>query len=470
MCRPPRSAGRPSVNPASPWSGGDPSAPERAATAGDRDARGAGGGDGAEVVRILRAGSPAGAGSRGGRAGRSAPARGKSLAGTETRPSAAAEGAPEAGDDRAAQVGSLHFSDRLLAAIEARRAPICVGIDPVAERLPEVLRRGDRLDTAEGKVAAIYEFCIEIIDAVADIVPAVKFQSACFERYRHDGFETLFALMEEAKSRGLIVIADAKRGDIGISAAHYAAAFFEHPEHNGEMGTGAEPEPSALERVQDVTVADALTINPYLGMDGVEPFCRDGRGAFALVRTSNAGGNVIQQAKMASGETVSEFIAAQVEAMGQAFMGESGYSDLGAVVGATHPDEITRLRSLMPHALFLVPGYGAQGGKPEDVSACFNRDGRGAIITASRSVIYAYEQPEKHRSQGRSVDAAAKAGAEQARAGRETQRGGRGGAPGRRPDPLEAAMTGAGDSPRWIDHIAEAAAAFAHEIREIVGR
>lgn len=271
-----------------------------------------------------------------------------------------------------------HFSDRLLAAIERKGSPVCVGIDPVLERLPETLRQ--RVDGPDAALAAIAEYGSILLDAVADHVPAVKFQSACFERYRHDGVEVLHSLMKEASDLGLVVVLDAKRGDVSITAEHYAAGIF-------EPWVDEEDLHPALR-----AVPDAVTINAYLGEDSMAPFCRDGHGAFALVRTSNPGGDEIQTATLCDGGTVAERVARMVDRVGGACVGESGWSDLGAVVGATKRAEIARLRELMPRAIFLVPGYGAQGAGAEDVRACFDARGQGAIVTASRSVIYAFEK------------------------------------------------------------------------------
>lgn len=273
-----------------------------------------------------------------------------------------------------------HFSDQLLTAIDVKGAPACVGIDPVVTRLPRELR--ERAMGTGDAVEAIYEFSSNVIDAVADAVPAIKLQSACFERYRDEGIESLWSLVSEAISRRLIVILDAKRGDIGVSAEHYAAAAFDPPRSPDDL-------------VERPMAAHAITVNSYLGADGITPFLKGGRGAFALVRTSNPGGDELQAAKLKSGETVAEFVAKMVDRIGRDFMGEMGYSDLGAVVGATKPAEIGRLRALMPHAIFLVPGYGAQGGSAADVKPAFDRNGRGALITASRSVIYAFEDDDE---------------------------------------------------------------------------
>ena len=270
-----------------------------------------------------------------------------------------------------------HFSDRLLNAIGRKGSPVCVGIDPVHERLPAELRQ--RIDNPRSALSAISEYCSAVLDAVADAVPAVKFQSACFERFRDEGVETLYSLIADANDLGLVVILDAKRGDIGVSADHYAAGLFE-------------PWTDSEELAPRNATPDAVTINGYLGRDGIEPFCGGGRGAFVLVRTSNPGGDAVQQARLESGITVAEHVAGIVDQISRERMGTLGYSDLGAVVGATKRAEIASLRALMPHCIFLVPGYGAQGGGADDVKACFNKDGRGAIITASRSVIFAYEK------------------------------------------------------------------------------
>jgi orotidine-5'-phosphate decarboxylase len=263
-----------------------------------------------------------------------------------------------------------HAADSLLAAIVRKGSPVCVGIDPVFDRLPEELQKGawTRADQAR----AIGWFSRAVIEAVAQYVPCVKVQAACFERYGSDGFREMEASIAAARAAGLIVILDAKRGDIGISAEHYAAGAFE----NGDAS------------------ADWITINSYLGVDGITPFLKQGHGAFALVRTSNPGGDEIQSAKLEGGETVAGHVAAIVARVGESVLGSSGYSALGAVIGATKREDAARLRERMPRQIFLVPGYGAQGGTMEDILPCFNADGRGAIVTASRSVIFAFQQSE----------------------------------------------------------------------------
>lgn len=226
--------------------------------------------------------------------------------------------------------------------------------------------------TAQATIDAIASFTHSVIDAVCEHVPCVKFQSACFERYGWQGVRALEQVIGHADECGLEVILDAKRGDIGISAVHYAAAAFEGHHH-----------------------ADWLTINAYLGADGITPFLRDGCGAFALVRTSNPGGDELQGSKLADGSSIAEAVAQMIASIGAGTVGSRGYSSLGAVVGATKPADAQRLRELMPQQIFLVPGYGAQGGGVQDVLPCF-RGESGAIVTASRSVIFAFSESEDH--------------------------------------------------------------------------
>ena len=259
-----------------------------------------------------------------------------------------------------------HAADRLLAAISNIGSPVCVGIDPVIERLPACFANG--CDNFQAAIDAITSFTQGVLDAVSGIVPCVKFQSACYERYGHLGVKALEQLISEAKGHDLQVILDAKRGDIGISANHYAAAAFEQPQQS----------------------SDWITINSYFGSDGIEPFLRDGCGAFCLVRTSNPSSDQLQIQKLTSGETVAQCVASMVAEIGSDSIGESGFSALGAVVGATKPTEAAALRELMPNQIFLVPGFGAQGGTVDDIRPCFSANGKGALITASRSVIYAF--------------------------------------------------------------------------------
>ena len=256
------------------------------------------------------------------------------------------------------------FSDRLVDAVRAAGAPACVGLDPVLEKLPAAVRAAN-----PDRVAAIAAFGRGVVRAVTGHIAAVKFQSACFERYGAAGVGALWELQHEAAAAGLAVILDAKRGDIGVSAEHYAAAA---------AASGAH----------------AVTLNGYLGPSTVEPYLNAGLGVFILVRTSNPDSDAVQATKLEGGRTVAEMMADQVAAIGAKRVGTNGYSEAGAVVGATKAEDGRALRARMPRQIFLIPGYGAQGGTADDIRAML--DGRpecggGVLVTASRSVIYASE-------------------------------------------------------------------------------
>ena len=278
-----------------------------------------------------------------------------------------------------------HFADRFSRICRDRGAPVCVGIDPVYERLPADLRGDDSRMEAGGRVEAIGLFCADVLEAVAPHVACVKIQSACFERYLWRGVELFHRLIDQARGLGILVIADAKRGDVGVSAEHYAAGCLT-PAPFDDLGSPVGP--------------DALTVNTYLGADSLDPFLKaavaGGRGLFALVRTSNPGSDGVQCLELSDGRTVSDAVAQMIHDVGSAheLVGRGGDSLLGAVVGATKTADAARLRLLMPRQIFLVPGFGAQGGRAQDVAACFRSDGTGALITASRSVLYAYEKDQ----------------------------------------------------------------------------
>jgi orotidine-5'-phosphate decarboxylase len=252
-------------------------------------------------------------------------------------------------------VAATQFSDRLAGAVGRKRTQLVVGIDPIVDRLPPQL---------DGDITA---FCRGIVDAVEPYVVAVKPQSAFFEAHGVEGTRAFWDACDYARAAGLLVIADAKRGDIGSTAEAYAEAF--------------------AGRV------DAVTVNPYLGGDAVEPFIaaarRDGSGVFCLVKTSNPGSADLQDAVLADGRKVWERVAELVGAWGAEVIGEGDFSAVGAVVGATFPEEIARARRLLPKAPFLIPGIGAQGGSPDDVAPAFTGDPASALVAASRSVIYA---------------------------------------------------------------------------------
>ena len=292
---------------------------------------------------------------------------------------------------------SEKFSDRLLGCIDRKGSPVCVGLDPVFDRLPEHLRQSATDDT--GQLAAIESFCFKVLEAIAPIVPAVKPQSAYFEVYRSEGVRLYFDLVRRAKELGLIVIGDVKRSDIGSTAKAYAAAHLSGPD-----------------------APDAITVNGYLGSDGLEPFIdvagREGKGVFVLVRTSNPSAAETQDLTDADGKKFHQHLAACVAKLGdtETLIGERRYSSVGAVVGATCPQEARMLRAIMPQQIFLVPGYGAQGATAADCAAAFKPDGTGAFVNASRSVIYAHQRDEyADMDWTDAVEASAKAFAEDIR-------------------------------------------------------
>jgi orotidine-5'-phosphate decarboxylase len=261
------------------------------------------------------------------------------------------------------------FSDRLLSRIEALNAPCAIGLDPHPEMMPPFVQFRDG-------AKAIFGFNQAVITAVADLVPAVKLQVAFYERFGVEGMRAFDASIAYAKERGLLVLVDAKRNDISSTAEAYADAYL-----NPSLGFNV----------------DAITVSPFLGVDSLRPFveacARFGRGIFILVKTSNPGSVDLQDRHLDDGRRVYETLAAMVDELGRDVMGTSGYSSIGAVVGATFPSEATVLRRLMPRALILVPGYGAQGGTAETAAANFDASGRGAIVNASRSVIYPSPPP-----------------------------------------------------------------------------
>ena len=260
------------------------------------------------------------------------------------------------------------FADRVAAAVRERRSQLVVGLDPVPERLPAEFR-------GEEPAAACSRFCRGIVDAVAAVAVAVKPQSAFFEALGPDGWRALADVCDHARDAGLLVIADAKRGDIDSTARAYATAFLER--------RGAGP-----------PLADALTVNPYLGGDSLEPFFdaarREGGGVFCLVKTSNPDSVDVQDRLLApDGCPLWQHVASLVHRWGEGDMGEAGFSSVGAVVGATFPREVAEARRRLPHAVLLLPGVGAQGGQPADLEAAFSAGPASALVSASRSLIYA---------------------------------------------------------------------------------
>ncbi len=272
--------------------------------------------------------------------------------------------------------------DILIDKIKEKNNPSVVGLDPRIEYVPQYIRDtfyNEFGKSLEGAAQAILEFNIKLIDALWDVIPAVKPQSAYYEMYGIEGLKVLHETIRYAQSKGLYVITDVKRNDIGSTAEAYAAAYLGKTE---------------IEDMQiDAFGSDGITINPYLGTDGIQPFidaCSQyQKSAFVLVKTSNKSSGEIQDL-VVHNETIYEKVAQLVNEWGKSSMGQKGYSHIGAVVGATYPQQAAKLRALMPNAYFLVPGYGAQGGTAKDVANCFNPDGLGAIVNSSRGIICAY--------------------------------------------------------------------------------
>lgn len=279
---------------------------------------------------------------------------------------------------------SEHFADRLIAAIERKDAPICVGIDPILASMPDAAFRGGaggrERAAAEPQAAidAVFDFTIKVLRLVAPHVPCVKFQSAYFEQFHAEGVEAYFNLIQEASELGLIVIGDVKRGDIGSTAAAYAAGHLAEP---------------PMADSDEVATPDAITVNPMLGLDTLEPFVKAAaeydKGLFVLVRTSNPGSADLQDVKLADGRTWSEMLADRLAPVAATAVGARGWSSIGAVVGATQSHTMTSIRQRLPKSIFLLPGYGTQGATAEMTRAAF-RDGLGALVSASRSILYAH--------------------------------------------------------------------------------
>ena len=270
-----------------------------------------------------------------------------------------------------------NFADRLCAAVLRCGNPAVVGLDPRLELMPPFLLEQARY--AEQPVrAAIRRFHQIVLDEAAGRVAAVKPQIAFFEQYGLPGLEAFADTLDMARERGLLVIADAKRNDIDSTAAAYASAFLGAADVFGSSMPAFD--------------ADALTVTPYLGQDTLEPFvaaCREhGKGIFVLVKTSNPGSGDLQDLVTQDGRTVAERVADMVAETGATMLGESGYSSVGAVVGATYPEQARTLRARMPHAIILVPGYGAQGGGAADALPNFDARGMGAVVNASRAITY----------------------------------------------------------------------------------
>jgi orotidine-5'-phosphate decarboxylase len=273
-----------------------------------------------------------------------------------------------------ASVAITHFADRVADAVERKRSQLVVGLDPRPELFPVELR-GDAHVGREQAAEACARFCCGLVDAVAPYAVAVKPQLAFFEALGADGIRAFEETCVYARSAGLLVIADAKRGDIGSTARAYATAFLE-------------------QRDAGAALADAMTISPYLGRDSVEPFLqackREGSGVFCLVKTSNAGGADVQDLALSDGRPLWHHVALLVDDWGEDLVGERGLSSVGAVVGATYPRAVSEARRLLPKSILLLLGIGAQGASPADVARAFTSGPASALVSVSRAVNYAF--------------------------------------------------------------------------------
>lgn len=285
-----------------------------------------------------------------------------------------------------------HFADRLCKAVKAKKTPLIVGLDPVYSHLPAAIREKKGMDNAKNAAAAIdavLEFSTKVMRIVAPLVPAVKINIAFFEKYLWEGIESYYSLISEAQELDLEVIGDVKRGDIGHTAQSYALAHLQNPE---------------LEGLEDVLAPDAITINGFAGSEGITPFAeiadKQGKGVFVWVRASNPSAAVIQDFADAAGMKMYEKLAEVVAEIANqpSRLGGSGYSNVGMVVGGTSGEQTTALRQKYGHIIFLVPGFGSQGATAAECMRFCKPDGTGALINASRSIIYAYEN-EKYIQQ-----------------------------------------------------------------------
>lgn len=283
--------------------------------------------------------------------------------------------------------------DTLIDKIQEYDNPTVAGLDTSFDYLPESMKEG--VQDFAGAADAVLAFNKKIVDSICDIVPCVKVQIAYYEMYGLEGMRAFAETVKYASKKGMLVMTDAKRNDIGATAECYAKAYLGQTVVGGEVYTAFD--------------SDFLTVNGYLGSDGIKPFLgwmqkRD-KGIFVLVKTSNKSSGELQDLKLENGKTVYEYMGGLVEEWGKDCIGKYGYSAVGAVVGATHPQQAQILRREMPHTFFLIPGYGAQGGTADDLKVCFDKDGLGGIVNSSRGILCAYKQ-EKYA--GLSFDAAAR--------------------------------------------------------------
>lgn len=274
----------------------------------------------------------------------------------------------------------MNITDNLISKIKETGNPTVIGVDTRYDMVPDCVKNKYSKDI-NGMCSAMFEYSKALIDSTYDIIPAVKLQSAYFEMYGVEGIKLYKKMIDYCKAKGMIVMADVKRGDIGSTSAGYSRAYLGKNIIN--------------EKEEGIFDVDFATVNPYMGSDCVNPFVEDckkyDKGIFVLVKTSNKSSGEIQDLKTEDGEEIYKKVAKLVNTWGKDLIGEYGYSSVSAVVGATYPKQLKELRSLMPNAYFLIPGYGAQGGKAEDIALGFDKNGLGGIVNATRSLMCAYK-------------------------------------------------------------------------------
>lgn len=293
----------------------------------------------------------------------------------------------------------INAMDRLIKRIKETNNPTVIGIDPKYDMIPNCIK--NKYDASlEGVSKAILEFNKKLIDSIYDIIPAVKINIAFYEMYGLKGMEAFEETCKYAKEKGMIVMADIKRGDIGTTAKAYSNAFL------GRTTIG--------DREEAIYDVDFVTLSPYMGTDSIKPFVEDcikyNKGAFVIVKTSNPSSGELQDLKLETGEEVYTKVINLVEEWGKDLVGEYGYSSISAVVGATYPKQLEDLRKISPHTFFLIPGYGAQGGKAEDIALGFDKNGIGGIVNSSRGLMCAYKSDKwKDKYQEEEFDKATRA-------------------------------------------------------------
>ena len=270
--------------------------------------------------------------------------------------------------------------DRLIEKIKETNNPTVIGVDTRYDMVPDCVKNKYFKDI-KGMCSAMLEYSKALIDSTYDIIPAVKLQSAYFEMYGVEGIKLYKEMIDYCKEKDMVVMADVKRGDIGSTSAGYSKAYLGKNTIN--------------EKEEGIFDVDFATVNPYMGSDCVNPFVEDckkyDKGIFVLVKTSNKSSGELQDLKTEDGEEIYKKVAKLVNTWGKDLIGQYGYSSVSAVVGATYPKQLQELRELMPHSYFLIPGYGAQGGKAEDIALGFDKNGLGGIVNATRSLMCAYK-------------------------------------------------------------------------------